>query len=95
MTYRISGHSPSDSSSYRTKEEIEAWEAQDSILAYGKQLMEAGLCTQADLDAIRTGVAAGMLRNMKLANDGILWPLTRLFPPALMCLEKNQMLSVN
>ena len=79
VTYRISGHSPSDSSSYRTKEEIEAWEAQDSILAYGKQLMEAGLCTQADLEAIRTGVAADMLRNMKLAIDETVSPRIDVF----------------
>lgn len=42
VTYRISGHSPSDSSSYRTKEEIALWEAEDSIREYGRQLMEAG-----------------------------------------------------
>ena len=46
VTYRISGHSPSDSSSYRTKEEIEAWQEQDSIIAFGKQLVEAGVCGQ-------------------------------------------------
>jgi len=28
LTYRYSGHSPSDASSYRSKEEVEAWEAQ-------------------------------------------------------------------
>ena len=27
VTYRVSGHSPSDSSTYRTQEEIEAWKA--------------------------------------------------------------------
>ena len=47
VTYRISGHSPSDSSSYRTKEEIEAWQEQDSIIAFGKQLVEAGVCGEA------------------------------------------------
>ena len=45
--------------------------------------MEAGLCTQADLEAIRTGVAADMLRNMKLAIDETV-------SPALMCLEKTK-----
>ena len=45
VTYRFGGHSPSDSSSYRTKEEIEAWEQQDPLITYRKQLVEAGLCT--------------------------------------------------
>src|SRR5512133_1602288 len=44
LTYRISGHSPSDASSYRSKEEIEAWQKEDSILWYGKELVKAGIC---------------------------------------------------
>lgn len=58
LTYRYSGHSPSDASSYRTKEEIEAWEAQDCIASYGKQLVEAGVATQSDLDATWSDVKA-------------------------------------
>jgi len=50
LTYRISGHSPSDASSYRSKEEIEAWQQEDSILAYGKTLVLAGLAKQDQLD---------------------------------------------
>src|ERR1039458_3506810 len=34
VTYRISGHSPSDASSYRSKEEIELWQRADSIPAF-------------------------------------------------------------
>src|SRR5512133_3376043 len=36
VTYRVSGHSPSDASSYRSKEEIEAWKKADAIPAYGE-----------------------------------------------------------
>ncbi|MBQ3304725.1 MAG: dehydrogenase, partial [Clostridia bacterium] len=69
VTYRFAGHSPSDSSSYRTKEEIEAWQAQDPIVEYRKQLIEAGLCTEAECDAIVAHVKETNLRNFKLAID--------------------------
>lgn len=52
LTYRYSGHSPSDASSYRTKEEVEAWKKQDCIASFGKQLLEAGVAVQDELDAI-------------------------------------------
>jgi len=69
VTYRYSGHSPSDQSSYRTKEEMEAWQAEDCILAYGRKLMEAGVATQADLDAIQTYVKDVIFEMYKLAID--------------------------
>ncbi|MDD2244124.1 MAG: thiamine pyrophosphate-dependent enzyme [Dysgonamonadaceae bacterium] len=56
LTYRYSGHSPSDASSYRTKEEVEAWEKHDCIFSYGNQLIDAGIAVQNDLDAIWTDV---------------------------------------
>ncbi len=58
LTYRYSGHSPSDASSYRTKEEVEAWEAQDCIASFGTQLIEAEVATQADLDSVWSDVKA-------------------------------------
>ncbi len=69
VTYRYAGHSPSDSSSYRTKEEIEAWQAQDPIPEYRRQLIEAGLLTEAECDAIVAHVKETNLRNFKLAID--------------------------
>jgi len=53
LTYRISGHSPSDASSYRSKEEIEAWEREDSIVSFGSRLSEAGVATDTELESIR------------------------------------------
>ena len=58
LTYRYCGHSPSDASSYRTKEEVEAWERQDCIASFGKQLLEAGVATQDELDAVWSDVKA-------------------------------------
>ncbi|MDR1517838.1 MAG: dehydrogenase, partial [Dysgonamonadaceae bacterium] len=74
LTYRYSGHSPSDASSYRTKEEVEAWEAQDCIIGYGKQLVAAGVVKDTDLQKITDGVKAIMFETFKLAIDDNLSP---------------------
>ncbi|NLI53898.1 MAG: dehydrogenase [Clostridiales bacterium] len=79
VTYRFSGHSPSDSSTYRTKEEIEAWEAQDSIATFGKQMIEAKIATQDELDAVWAAIKDNMLRNMKLAIDEAVSPRIDVF----------------
>ena len=65
LTYRYSGHSPSDASSYRIKEEVEAWEAQDCIRTYGEQVVEAGVATEKELDAIRENIL-GLVNEMFL-----------------------------
>jgi len=51
-TYRWYGHSRSDPRKYRTKEEEQSWHARDPIVSLSKRLVEAGLATQEDLDAI-------------------------------------------
>jgi 2-oxoisovalerate dehydrogenase E1 component len=52
LTYRYSGHSPSDASSYRSKQEIEAWQEADSIKAYGEQLVSVGIIDKEGLEKI-------------------------------------------
>ncbi len=69
LTYRYSGHSPSDASSYRTKEEIEAWEEQDCIVSYGDELVKAGLATQKELEEIQADIVELMKYSMTLAID--------------------------
>lgn len=56
LTYRYSGHSPSDASSYREKGEIEAWQAQDALLHYGRYLLEQGLMTQSEQEDLHQEV---------------------------------------
>ncbi|MBR4821895.1 MAG: dehydrogenase [Bacteroidales bacterium] len=74
VTYRYSGHSPSDQSSYRTKEEIAAWEAEDCIVAFGKKLIEAGVASQKDLDAIQAKMKETIFEMYKLAIDPVISP---------------------
>ncbi len=72
LTYRISGHSPSDASSYRSKEEIEAWQKQDSIISYGNSLINAGIVKKDTLDEIKRETGELMTRILKLTvNDDI------------------------
>ena len=52
VTYRVSGHSPSDSSTYRTPEEIEAWKAADPIIAFKKKLIEGKIATENEIASI-------------------------------------------
>lgn len=74
LTYRISGHSPSDASSYRTKEEIEAWQNVDSIVDYGKELVNAGICSPSDLDEIKATTVGTIEKVLKLAKDDEISP---------------------
>lgn len=69
LTYRYSGHSPSDASSYRTKEEIEAWQKVDSIAGFGENLMKAGICTESDLEEIKADVVQRVTKTLKLAGS--------------------------
>ena len=74
VTYRFCGHSPSDSSSYRTQDEINAWKAQDPIPAYRQQLIDAGVATEAELDKIVEHVKETNFRNFQLAIDETISP---------------------
>lgn len=56
ITYRLAGHSPSDAGSYRTKEEIELWRSQDSLLAFREYLIANGHATADQLDAIQADI---------------------------------------
>jgi 2-oxoisovalerate dehydrogenase E1 component len=52
VTYRFTGHSPSDASSYREKAEIEAWQQVDPLVTYAEDLIRTGIADQAQLREI-------------------------------------------
>jgi len=69
VTYRISGHSPSDASSYRSKEEIERWQQADSIPAFRHKLLEIGVVTGDALDSAKAHIEAEVFEMFRLAAD--------------------------
>ena len=69
LTYRFSGHSPSDASSYRTKEEIETWQEFDPIKTFAASIIEAGVCTQEDIDKMQASVDDLIFKAYKKAID--------------------------
>ncbi|MBR4894815.1 MAG: dehydrogenase [Clostridia bacterium] len=73
-TYRVSGHSPSDSSTYRTPEEIEAWKAADPIPAYRNKLIAGGIADEADFAEIDEEVVNRTVKIIKLAIDDEISP---------------------
>jgi 2-oxoisovalerate dehydrogenase E1 component len=74
LTYRYSGHSPSDASSYRSKEEVEAWEEVDSIMWYGNELVNAGVAEEFQLEQIRKETAELISWALRLATDDEISP---------------------
>ncbi|MFW5995430.1 MAG: transketolase C-terminal domain-containing protein, partial [Spirochaetia bacterium] len=69
ITYRISGHSPSDASSYRTREEIEKWEEHDCLRTYGEYLVNNGVVEQHELDTMSETIREKMKRVLTHAVD--------------------------
>ncbi|HPZ49235.1 MAG TPA: thiamine pyrophosphate-dependent enzyme [Propionibacteriaceae bacterium] len=69
ITYRISGHSPSDASSYRTKDEMELWEQADSIGAYSQLLVKNKVMTATEIDDLRAGLVERLTSVLKLASN--------------------------
>ena len=74
ITYRYSGHSPSDADSYRTNEEKELWQQEDSIAAFRRQLVEAKLVKEADFAAADESVVRTVTDAVRLAIDPAVSP---------------------
>lgn len=75
LTYRFSGHSPSDAMTYRTKEEVDLFRAQDPIYAYGRYIMENGLVTEAELEAMDVAIKEKIRRALEITVDPKLCPM--------------------
>lgn len=75
VTYRMSGHSPSDASSYRSKEEMALWSEADCVHKFGEYLCSNKVLTEEDLQAMKEQVVVRVSRAMKLAIDNEVSPV--------------------
>ncbi len=71
VTYRYGGHSPSDSMSYRTMEEVENWKQYDPMVTYRKSLVDAKIESDGKFDEIIDSIKERMLKLCKLAADPV------------------------
>ena len=69
VTYRISGHSPSDASSYRSKEEIEKWQKADSLRSFREKMAKHHILSEGGLDEARRAIESTVFEMFKLAID--------------------------
>jgi 2-oxoisovalerate dehydrogenase E1 component len=69
ITYRVSGHSPSDASSYRSKEEIELWQKADPIESFGAYLVENGAASRDELDSARAAAVERLAAVVRIATS--------------------------
>ncbi|MEN6384097.1 MAG: thiamine pyrophosphate-dependent enzyme [Phycisphaerales bacterium] len=69
ITYRYSGHSPSDQSSYREKEEVDAWKLHDPIETFAKKLIEAKVCNKDLIEKLHKNCDAIVTKACRKAAD--------------------------
>ncbi|HUK66464.1 MAG TPA: thiamine pyrophosphate-dependent enzyme, partial [Anaeromyxobacteraceae bacterium] len=69
ITYRISGHSPSDASSYRSKEEIELWQAADPVGRFAEYLVDNKVASRSELEEARAATLARLEAVVRLATS--------------------------
>jgi 2-oxoisovalerate dehydrogenase E1 component len=74
VTYRFSGHSPSDASSYRSKEEVEAWQQNDSLIEYKNKLIKASIAKEDAFGEILESTRELITKICKMAIDDKLSP---------------------
>ncbi len=91
ITYRFAGHSPSDASSYRTRDEVELWEHDDPIHAFGELLVTQDVLSSDDIETMRESIRERLLGVLRIATDEDLCPrVTDRFIESVMLSNGNE-----
>ncbi len=69
LTYRTTGHSPSDASSYRTKEEIDMWYEGNATDEFKNKLIKSKIATKAAMEKIDAEVVELITKICRMAAD--------------------------
>lgn len=69
LTYRLTGHSTSDQNAYRSKEELEAWQAVDPCITFRNELTEAGVAPDSVFEDIWEETRERMTKICKWSSD--------------------------
>ena len=69
MAYRFRGHSMADPAEYRTKIEEEQWRMRDPITVLKDQLLEDGVASADELDAISAQVEEEVEEAIRFADE--------------------------
>ena len=67
ITYRLSGHSPSDASSYRTREEVALWEGEDCVRSFRDYLVANQVLGASEAEEMSARVVRKITAAVKLA----------------------------
>lgn len=67
LCYRQAGHSPSDQSAYREREEIDMWRAVDPLVEFSGKMIDAGLMSQAQVDEVNAYAQRKVTKACRLA----------------------------
>jgi pyruvate dehydrogenase E1 component alpha subunit len=73
VTYRFRGHSMADPAKYRPAAEVELWKERDPIPSFRNRLVEEGLATPEQLDALREKAVATVQEAVRFAEESP-WP---------------------